>query len=297
MVAVVLASILGLVTLGALIAAFFASSARGAEPVSDRTSMLGLSLLAGLMAGGTLLVSSVTTVSANTVAVVTEFGRYQGTLDSGLHLIAPWSDTEEFGTRIQPLTMDDTPIRFEGNSGGSADLLIEWRIDTSREDQIERLWRDYRTFDAVQNRLVRSNTRTSLNVELANYTPSEGVSGATLPQITEASRDRLRDVLAPVGIVVERVTIQQINPDRQSQDRINRQVQAQADLERTETTQQIAEREAAIAATRQRAQTPEALQYECLRIVADWKQDMQGPIPTTFNCAFGASGAPVIVGR
>ena len=35
----------------------------------------------------------------------------------------------------------------------------------------------------------------------------------------------------------------------------------------------------------------------CLRIVADWKQDMQGPIPTTFNCAFGASGAPVIVGR
>ena len=75
------------------------------------------------------------------------------------------------------------------------------------------------------------------------------------------------------------------------------QTQALADLDRTEVTKQIATQEAASAAVRQQSQTPSSLQYECLRIIADWDAQRQGPMPQTFNCNFGAPGEPVIIGR
>jgi regulator of protease activity HflC (stomatin/prohibitin superfamily) len=288
MVAVVIAIILALAGVGCLIAARFTEH--------DRAGYLGAGVAAVVLAGIVVILGSITTVGANKVGVVTEFGRYQGTVDSGMHWLAPWADVEEFGTRIQPLEMK-VPVRFEGNSGGDADLLVEWRIEASNEDAIKRLWSDYRTFDAIENRVVESNSRGALNVVLASYTPSEGVAGTALRPITDATLRVVRERLLRTGVVVERITIRQINPDKNSQDRINLQVQAQADLERAATTRQIAEQEAEIAATRQRSQTPSSLQYECLRIAADWNQAQQGPMPQTWNCALAGAAPPVIVGR
>lgn len=262
-----------------------------------RRSLLASGVAALILAPIVWVVGMITTVGANQVGVVTEFGRYQGTIAPGLHFLAPWSDVEEFGTRIQPLEMQDVGVRFDGNSGGTADLLVEWRIEATDEPAVRKLWSDYRTFDAVQNRVVQSNARNSLNVVLAGYTPSTGVAGTSLQTITDATLTGVKTTLAGSGVIVERITIRQIDPDTQSQDRINRQVQAQADLERTETTKRIAEQEAAIAAIRQGSQTPSSLQYECLRIASDWEQNKQGPLPVTWDCNFGGPGAPVIVGR
>lgn len=251
------------------------------------------------VAAGVLVfvISSITTVGANRVGIITEFGRYQGTIQPGLSMMWPWADVEELPTRIQPLELKDIPVRFEGNSGGTADVLVEWRVEGTDETSMRRLWQDYRTTDAVQDRVVQSNSRNALNVVLAGYTPSRGVSGASLTDITGAALAQIKARLGGTGVIVERITIRQIDPDVQSQERINRQVQAQADLERTETTKEIAKREAEIAATRQTSQTPSSLQYECLRIVGDWNQATQGPMPQTFDCNFGGPAAPVIVGR
>lgn len=289
MVAVVIACIVALAGIGALLVA---RGLTGEDQAAAKIGGTAALVIAALIVG----FASITTVGANKVGVVTEFGRYQGTVGSGIHWLAPWADVEEFGTRIQPLELQDVPIRFEGNSGGAADLLVEWRIKASDEPAVRRLWSDYRTFDAVQDRVVQSNTRNALNVVLAGYTPSEGIAGTALQPITDATLAGIQQRLAGTGVVVERVTIRQIDPDAQSQDRINRQVQAQADLERTETTKQIASREAEIAATRQRSQTPESLTYECLRITADWDAARQGPMPQTWQCV-NPQTASVIVGR
>lgn len=291
MVAVIIAAIIAIAGIGAIL------GSRAAHSPDDQLFLKIGSGVALAVAAIVVLLGSVTTVGANKVGVVTSFGRYQGTVGSGMHMMAPWSDVEEFGTRIQPLEMQDVPIRFEGNSGGAADLLVEWRVESGNEDAIKRLWSDYRTFDAVQNRVVQSNTRNALNVVLAGYTPSEGIAGTALQSITDATVDGVQTRLAGTGVIVERVTIRQIDPDAQSQDRINRQVQAEADLERTATTKRIAEQEAETAAIRQRSQTPSSLQYECIRVAADWDVAKQGPLPQTFDCNFGGQSAPVIVGR
>lgn len=302
------------ITIGILVAmavacavvALFAPTHRITDmPISVRTGWIITSAAFALIGGLMLTVSSATTVAANKVGVVTEFGRYVNTIPPGLHWVAPWADIEEFGTRVQPLVMYNIDIRFNGNSGGTANQVVEWRLDALdpngevREDRIRELWQTYRTFEAIENRVVRTTALTSLNVQLAEYTPSEGVSGRNLPAITVAVQEQLREVLADTGVVISRVTITGINPDPQSQDRINRQVQAQADLERTATTKEIAAQEAEIALIRERTQTPQSLQYECLRIASDWNQAAQGPLPPTFNCAFGAPSAqpPLIIGR
>lgn len=290
MVAVVIASILALVCVGAFIGAALADE-------FDRAPWVGTGVVTLVLAVITLLVGSANTVGANKVGVVTEFGRYQGAIGSGFHWLKPWADVEEFGTRIQPLEMQDVPIRFDGNSGGAADMLVEWRIEASDEAAIKRLWSDYRTFEAVQDRVVNASARSSLNVVLAGYTPSDGIAGTALRPITDATLAGIQKRLEKSGVVVERVTIRQIDPDAQSQDRINRQVQAKADLERTATTKQIAEQEAQIASIRQQSQTPSSLQFECLRIAADWDAGRQGPLPQTWNCNLTGESAPVIVGR
>lgn len=293
MVAVIIAGIV------ALVAVALSIGSRVTSDSDARPVLIGSGCIAVVIALLVVSLASVTTVGANKVGVVTSFGRYQGTVGSGLHMLAPWKDVEEFGTRIQPLEMQDVPIRFEGNSGGDADLLVEWRVEAANEAAIKRLWSDYRTFDAVQNRVVQSNTRNALNVVLAGYTPSEGIAGTALQPITDATLGGVQQRLRSTGVIVERVTIRQVNPDAQSQDRINRQVQAQADLERTATTKQIAQQEAEINGIRQRSQTPQSLTFECLRILADWDQDRQGPIPAAgIPCGLPAGGGnPVIVGR
>lgn len=264
---------------------------------TKRRSLPGLGSSGSFIALIVVIVGSVTTVTANTIGVVTSFGRYQGTIGSGLHWLAPWSDVEEFGTRIQPLEMQDVPIRFEGNSGGTADVLIEWRIESDNEPAVKRLWSDYRTFEAIQNRVVHSNSRNALNVVMAAYSPSAGVSGGSLREITDKTLTDLKAKLGGTGVTVERVTIRQIDPDAVSQDRINRQVQAQADLDRTVTLQQIATKEAEIAATRATTRTTGTLQQNCLDLVGDWDVTKRGPLPATFNCAFNGEPAPVVVGR
>jgi regulator of protease activity HflC (stomatin/prohibitin superfamily) len=276
---------------------FLIVSRKFASGSEDRLGTTAVGAVGVIAALAIMLISSFTTVGANRVGVVTEFGRYVGIIQSGPHLLWPWKSVEELPTRIQPLELPDVPVRFEGNSGGTADLLTEWRVEGSDERSIKRLWSDYRTLDAVQDRVVQANSRNALNVVLAEYTPSEGVSGNSLTKITQATLTEIQNRLKGTGVVVERITIRQIDPDPVSQDRINRQVQAQADLERTEVTKQIATQEAAIAATRQQSQTPQSLQYECLRIIADWDAQRQGPMPQTFNCNFGAPGDPVILGR
>jgi regulator of protease activity HflC (stomatin/prohibitin superfamily) len=257
-----------------------------------------VSALIGFVSGGLALVIWVcgmfTSVSANSIGVVTSFGRYQGVIQSGVHWMAPWNDVEEFGTRIQPLELNDVPIRFQGNSGGTADMLVEWRISSDDEKQIHQLWSDYHTFEAIQNRIVQSRSLNALNQTLAQFPPSEGVSGANIPRIQTSTLTLVNQELADTGIVVARITLRQISPDASSQDRINRQVQALADLQRMDTQKQIADKEAEIARTRATTQTPGTLVQTCLDMTQSWDVAKRGPLPTTWNCLGG--NVPTVVG-
>lgn len=254
-----------------------------------RASLTGGGAVALGLAVVVVILGMVTTVGANKVGVVTSVGRYQGVIQSGFHMLAPWTDVEEFGTRIQPLTLTDVPVRFEGNSGGDADLLIEWRIEAANEPAVRQMWSDYRTMAAVEDRLVRYSTVDVLNTVLAGYEPGLGINGASREPITAATLTKVRERLAGKGVVVDRITILYINPDPASQKRIDGQVQAATD-------KQIAETQAETARIRSGSEAAKNLQLECLRIAEQWDQAKQGPVPGAWNCNFGGPSAPVLVG-
>lgn len=278
----------------ALIALALITLGRRAHDSEDQLAGYGFGCLSGGIAGILLFFSSFTTISANHVGVITAFGAYKGVVPSGARFLAPWDDVEEFGTRIQPLEITNVPIRFEGNSGGDADMLIEWRIEGTDEKAVHRLWQDYRTFAAVESRLVHANSVLAVNVVLARYTPADGISGANRLQINADTLAKAQERLRGTGVVVERVTIRKIDPDRGSQNRIDRQVQAKADLDRLATEKLIADQEAAIAKTRSTTQTTGTLQQNCLDITADWQVAVRGPLPAFWDCGFGSRPAPVV---
>src|ERR1700756_1710653 len=153
------------------IIAMLAAIAAGALTVVDKrvvkpgSAVKGIGTYAGIgvavVAAGILLLDSATTVSANSVGIETQFGRPTGTLQSGLHFLAPWAEVEEFSTRVQVTNrqasaqgdnagVDCVQVNLKGGASACADIAVRYVINAS--DAID-LWRRYGDFDTVRDRL------------------------------------------------------------------------------------------------------------------------------------------------
>lgn len=236
---------------------------------------------------------SVTTVSANHVGVMTKFGAYQGVLQSGFHWKSPLVSTEEIPTRAQLLSLTDTGIKFSGNSGGNADVLVGWKVAKDDEASIRKLWETYKTRDEIEDKLVKKAGVNGANQVTAQYEPGKGVNGATLPEINAKAKDAIDRLLDGSGVIAEIVNVSEVNPDAESQKRINLQVGAEANRSRALIDKETARTEAETAEIRNRTQTPASLQYRCLEIAAGWDQQRQGNMPLIWSCLGSADAENV----
>lgn len=246
---------------------------------------------------------SMTTVGARSVGIQTAYGKYVGTVNSGLHLVSPWSSVEEFSTLTQNLHLNGgtgtdegpkTPVAFKGGASGNVDTTIRWRIS---ESGAQKLWRDYKTFDNVQNNLVRADAQNSLRIEFSNFTPVDARDGNNLNTIMTHVQQTLAAKLSAYGVSVDSIQITNVELGAQAQSSIDRIVEANANVQRATAEQQKAQIEAETARIRQTTQTPETLQRYCLEVVNAWDVSKNGPLPATFNCGLSADSTPVIVGQ
>lgn len=253
-----------------------------------------------LLLGIVTVFMSATTVGAKSVAIETSFGKYRGTLQSGLNWTAPWASVQQFSTQLQTNKLqpngDAGPVEiaFKGASSGSADITVRWAITDSGA---EALWRNFQTFDHVRDNLVESEVRNSVRDVFSNYAPQDAIDGQNLTAIDNSVKQSLSNVLEGRGIRVDSVNVTNIDLGAQAQQSINRIVSANANTQTAEANLNTAKVEAQTAQIQAQTQTPDTLLRHCLDIVEQWDASKQGPIPATFNCNIaGATGStPVIV--
>jgi regulator of protease activity HflC (stomatin/prohibitin superfamily) len=239
-----------------------------------------------------LAVSSLASVAANEVGIVTNFGRWVGTVDSGLHVVAPWSNVDTFPTRNQKSIRDAgnsgeadcVSVKLKGNASACVDLTVLYTIDSSRA---EVLWRGWGSFAKLNTDLIERATDDAVNEVLSAY-PAEELA-ANRSVITEAVNTALDKRLTPQGVRLESVTLGDPHLPREVQDRINSILEADARVKVAQRAEEQAAAEARAARARQVSLTPEALIKECLDAAREIK-------PAVLNCGLGAPAqTPVIV--
>jgi len=278
-----IAIVLGIIFVVGLLAAVFSR---------DKFPGAGAAVGALVVLGIVTALFSATTVAPRSVGIQTSFGKYDATLQNGLHWTAPWSSVEEFSTQVQPLDIE-VPVAFEGGSSGVAEVTVRWAID---EDGAERLWNDWKTFDRVRDNLVKPDSRTAFRTEFSNYTPVDAIDGANLNTISANVTQALEATFKDRGILLDSVTVTEVKLGERAQASLDRIVSANADVERAQAEQDKAKIDAETAAIQAQTQTPETILRRCLEIVNNWDVNKNGNLPATFNCALGdTTQTPVIV--
>jgi regulator of protease activity HflC (stomatin/prohibitin superfamily) len=266
-------------------------------------------------AGFVVMMDSWTQVPVRTVAIELSAGKPVGTLDNGIHWVAPWHNIDkEWDGSVQTDTfLDDTKkdgcqgmaVRLGNQTTACVDVSLQWRIHPSA-DVIE-LYRDYKTFANVDNNLVHRQLQHALNVAYSNYDPLAGLT-ATATNISDArtAQDaalaaKTADVLRPAlggGIEIRNVTIPMTHYDPATEDRLRQYQQAIADTriaeQRGQTAVQQRQANDNLAAS-VASSNPGVLYQNCLDLIRDLGTKNQlKDLPPTFNCG-GAQSSPVLI--
>lgn len=293
----VLASLLGFVAVLLLLLTLKAPSGqRGKFGLSFGITLFILVLLT--------LAEAATTVSPRAVGIQTAFGKYQGTLQSGFHMTAPWSGVEEFPTQVQFLDLNNgkaetskgtVGVNYKGGGKGQVDATIRWRIDTSNAAA---LWRKYRTFENVRDQLVISSARDSVSVIIGAYAPNDARAGENRRKISSDVALDLNKVLSSDGITIDSVSVTDVRLDDKTQASIEAIVKANADIDRAKAEQKKALIDAQTAKIREQSGSLSAgaLERYCLDVTNAWNQGNNGPLPTGWTC-LGDKPSVVVSGK
>lgn len=242
-------------------------------------------------------------VPARTVDIQTSFGKAVGTLSPGLNLIAPWSEATEFPTTNQTLDLDATDntdaskaapvgVKFAGGGAGAINVNMNYQVQT--DNAAVKLWENWKDFELVKQKVVNQKAQQTVAEVFGKYTPEEAVKGENIPKLADAIKESLNSKLAVDGIRVEDVNIKKIDLDGPIQDRINKQVEDQADNNRAVIKQQTAKTDAETNRIAQQNLTDPVLKNKCLDITNNWNVAKNGPMPANWQCG-GAGSLPLTV--
>jgi regulator of protease activity HflC (stomatin/prohibitin superfamily) len=252
----------------------------------------------GIAAGSVLFALIVTlamgaeTVDARSVGIQTSFGKYTSTLPSGFHFVAPWSSVEQFSTQVQYLDIQQVPVSFAGGSGGSVNATVRWTITP---DKAENLWKKYRTFDAVRDRLVKAETQNAIAPAISQFSPVEAKDGANRQKIQDEISKLVATAVADDGVSIDSVNVTGVALDERAQNSLNRVTEATANIDRAKAEQERARIDNETAQLREASNTPQALTRQCLDVVNNWDVNKNGQLPATFDCGLGGD-AQILVG-
>jgi regulator of protease activity HflC (stomatin/prohibitin superfamily) len=211
-----------------------------------RLGAIGLAVLAVIILFGT----SAKIVPTRTVAVETSFGKPNGTLHNGFHLIAPWATVEEFDATIQTLKMSgdqgDHPgvlVRLANAATARADVTVQWQIDP--QANIVDLYSDYRNFANIEDNVVKRQLASALNSVFERYDPllsltKTGTDQAPLSLLADQTKEKLAASMPP-GVIVRSVTIPSVRFDDNIQQKINQYLAAVAETQIAQQRQKTAE--------------------------------------------------------
>jgi regulator of protease activity HflC (stomatin/prohibitin superfamily) len=269
--------------------------------VSPRAVGGGVTAVFLILALGVYLFSSIFSVEARTVGIVTEFGKATGTVQPGFNWLAPWAEVTEFPTSNQPLdlnSIDDNKegrpikVKFDGGGTGYVHVNVNWKVKGN--DEAIKLWEEWKDFEKVTNQVVAKRVITEAADITGVYEPQEAVRSLNYSKIAKEIKDNLNKKLSGNGIQVSDVNVMGIDVDEATQARINKQAAAKADIVTAQANQDRAVIDNETKRMTQDSLTPAALTDQCLKMVNSWDANKNGPLPAGFSC-FGGAGLPLTV--
>ncbi len=297
---------LALTVFGALLLAALAGVAVFGRPFGGvvRGICAGCAVLIVVM----LLGASFTTVDARAIGIQTSFGKYRDTLGSGVHLVAPWSDVEQWTTRNQTLrlagdgkagerdnyvTEPHVTVRLGTQSEAYVDATVTWSIT---EKSAENLWRQYKTFDDARRDYVAPAALAAVVAAFDGYDPFRGIAAGTEQSVSvEQWATRVTDKLRPVydqrGVHLIGVQVTRVSYDQRTEDKLRQYADAVANTRIATQDVETAKQQAAASAARATQSAP-----GCEALIRDLAaQDKLKDLPQGWQCP-GTSAGGVIVG-
>lgn len=179
---------------------------------------------------GLAIVGMISIIPARSVGVPVTFGRPGDSMSNGVHVVAPWTKVEKFSTALQDINLAKgnkgpngcVTVRIGNNANACVDINGQWKISKTGDGVVE-LYKEFKTFDAVETRLVRRQLENALSVVMSSYNPLAGIgteNGAseerTLPDLAARVRDELQKAVGD-GITVKKVQIPRVHHDKNTE--------------------------------------------------------------------------------
>lgn len=280
--------LLGL-TVGAFVVAFFVPRVDGPDKPRRYVRFAGSGL--AVVFAIVFLANSMNNVSARTVGIVTEFGKATASVDAGFHFEPPWAQITEFPTSNQVTDLDATDgspdvvqAKFDGGGTGFVNTNVTWQVETN--EKAVALWNNWKDFDKVSSMVVKPRVQSVVAKVVGEFGPKESVKSENYVKIESQIKTELQRLLAEYGIKVENVNVKRIDLDATAQDRMNKQVIADANVGIAKSEQERAkiDNETANLKAQSAALTPGALIAECLKVTNAWDVQKNGPLPANWSC-------------
>lgn len=215
---------------------------------------------------------SVKVIGANEVAVPVTFGKVGQPIQSGLHLVKPWTEITKYPTRPQTYSV---VANVRTNQSGQAAVRISARWATDRDNARELFLQIRKGQDAIQGQLISPNTQGAAGAFYGGLDNATAVNGQFWEDNAAGVQAKLAAYLAPYGIRVDNVQIREVNPTKATNDSIARvAIQQQQTIvaeESVKTAKQQALQQVAAAnglrdaADKLAGLTPTQLQLLCLQ--------------------------------
>lgn len=280
----------------ALVMGFVVIIATIVAKASDDGDNKAISLFVAIIAAGVMVLTSIVGstffVGAKELGVVTSFGKVTGVMEPGAHWAAPWSSVEKYPTSLQVIDMrgrgksDSTPCveaRIANGTLACTDVVVQFRLAIESKDGIKNLYREYRSFGSLKDRLVIPQIRSVVNNIMETHDPFS-LNKEQNPAIEEKIKTELQNRL---GSAISVVSVMRgvVDYDDQTDQKLSEQGQAAANTAIAEqnalTNAKQAEANRALAGEASR--DPAVLYQNCLTttrdLVAAGKQ-----LPATWTC-------------
>lgn len=222
---------------GVIIAQSLSEYGKGFTPGKTITAVVTIVLGAAL----TFMSMGLTEVGPGQVGVKVRFGQVQqGTLPPGLHWLFPMVESATiFDGRVQA-------YNFENIAGATRDLqavglsgLINYRIDATKADEI------LQTIggpDVYAQTVFLRPSNTALKEITPRYNAAEVIGKRD--EIGRLTLANLQERMAPFGIIVERVSVENVSLNQAFLDSVEQKQIAQQALERADFERQTAVKQA-----------------------------------------------------
>ncbi len=124
---------------------------------------------------------------------------------------------------------DDVTFKTKDGNNVYIDVNVMWRVDPKKAGEI--ISRVGQSVDEIKERLIRPVSRSTIRDVFNEITSEEYYQVTVKNRMAQKAKDQLAADLAPYGIIVDMLQVQQHRFDTEYQAAINAQKQAEADVQ------------------------------------------------------------------